>query len=53
LQQLDDGEKAIITLYLEDLDYRQIAEIAGINENNVGVRLNRIRNKIQKILNKK
>ena len=51
LKQLDDGEKAIITLYLEDLSYRQIAEVTGISENNVGVKLNRIKHKIQKILN--
>jgi RNA polymerase sigma factor (sigma-70 family) len=50
LKQLDDGEKAIISLYLEDMTYRQIAEITGISENNVGVKLNRIRNKIQKLL---
>ncbi|WEK38219.1 MAG: sigma-70 family RNA polymerase sigma factor [Candidatus Pseudobacter hemicellulosilyticus] len=51
LKQLDDGEKAIITLYLEGLSYRQIGEIAGISENNVGVKLNRIKTRIQTILN--
>lgn len=50
LKQLDDSEKAIITLYLEELSYQQIAEITGINENYVGVKLNRIKNKIQKLL---
>jgi RNA polymerase sigma factor (sigma-70 family) len=50
LKQLDDSEKAIITLYLEDLNYQQIGEIIGINENYVGVKLNRIKNKIQKLL---
>jgi len=52
LKQLNDGEKAIITLYLEELSYRQIAEITGISENNVGVKLNRIKNKVQKLLTK-
>ena len=50
LKQLDDSEKAIITLYFEALSYQQIAEITGINENYVGVKLNRIKNKIQKLL---
>lgn len=50
LKQLDDSEKAIIALYLEELNYQQIAEITGINENYVGVKLNRIKNKIQKLL---
>jgi len=47
LKKLDDSEKMIITLYLEDLSYQQIAEIVGINENYVGVKLNRIKTKIQ------
>jgi RNA polymerase sigma factor (sigma-70 family) len=39
LKQLDDSEKAIITLYLEDLNYQQIAEIIGINENMLALSL--------------
>lgn len=50
LKQLDDGDKAIITLYLEDLSYQQIAVIVGISENYVGVKLNRIKIKIQNLL---
>lgn len=50
LRQLDHSEKAIITLYLEDMDYNEIASITGISENYVGVRLNRIKTKIQKLL---
>ncbi|MNH24982.1 ECF RNA polymerase sigma factor SigR [compost metagenome] len=50
LKQLDDGDKAIITLYLEDLSYQQIADITGISENYVGVKLNRIKIKIQNLL---
>lgn len=50
LKECDDGEKAIITLYLEELSYLQIAEIIGISENHVGVKLNRIKSKIQKLI---
>jgi RNA polymerase sigma factor (sigma-70 family) len=50
LKRLDDNEKAIITLYFEEMSYQQIAEVIGINENYVGVKLNRIKNKIQKLL---
>jgi RNA polymerase sigma factor (sigma-70 family) len=50
LKQLDDGDKAIITLYLEDLSYQQIADVTGISENYVGVKLNRIKIKIQNLL---
>lgn len=50
LKQLNESERAIVALYLDDLSYKQIAEIIGINENNVGVKLNRIKLKIQKLL---
>ena len=51
LSKLNDADKALITLYLEDLSYQEIAAITGITENNVGVKLNRIKNKIQQLLN--
>jgi RNA polymerase sigma factor (sigma-70 family) len=51
IKQLNDGEKAIVALYLDDMDHRQIADITGITENNVAVKLNRIKAKIQKLLN--
>ncbi|MGK6353453.1 RNA polymerase sigma factor [Parapedobacter sp. DT-150] len=50
LKRLNDADKALITLYLEDLSYQEIAEISGISENNVGVKLNRIKNRIQELL---
>ncbi|OQP52495.1 RNA polymerase sigma factor [Niastella populi] len=51
LARLNDADKALITLYLEDLSYQEIAAITGLSENNVGVKLNRIKNKIQQLLN--
>ncbi len=50
MKQCDDSEKTIIALYLEGLSYQQIAEITGISENHVGVKLNRIKSKIQKLI---
>lgn len=50
LKQLNESEKAIITLYLDELSYRQIAEIIGVSENNIGVKINRIKLKIQKLI---
>ena len=49
LRKLNDSEKAVISLYLEDFSYQEIAEIAGLSESNVGVRLNRIKNKLKEI----
>jgi RNA polymerase sigma factor (sigma-70 family) len=50
LRKLSDGEKAVISLYLEDFSYREIAEITGLSETNVGVRLSRIKIKLKEIL---
>jgi len=43
-------DKTLITLYLEDLSYREISEILGISEKNVGVRLSRIKTKLNQCL---
>jgi len=51
LRKLNDGDKALISLYLEDFSYQEMAEITGISESNVGVKLNRIKNKLKIILN--
>jgi len=50
LRHLNDPEKALVSLYLEDFSYQEIAEITGISESNVGVRLNRIKNKLKEII---
>lgn len=52
LRQLNDSEKAIISLFLEDYSYHEIAAIIGIKENYVGVKINRIKEKLKLILNK-
>ncbi len=51
IRKLEEDERALIALYLEDLSYAEIAEVIGISENNVGVRLNRIKTKLKTILN--
>ncbi|MES2571889.1 MAG: RNA polymerase sigma factor [Verrucomicrobiota bacterium] len=43
---LNDLEKALITLFLEDLSYEQIATVMGISESNVGVMLHRVKKKL-------
>jgi RNA polymerase sigma-70 factor, ECF subfamily len=51
INQLSDIEKAIMILYLEDFNYNEIAEIIGISENYAGVKINRIKTQLIKILN--
>lgn len=43
-------DKTVITLYLEDLSYKEISEIVGVSEKNVSVKLVRIKNKLNKCL---
>ena len=49
--QLNDIEKALIFMYLEDKDYHEISETLGISEVNARVKMNRIKGKLKKILN--
>ena len=42
--------RQVVTLRLEDLSYREIAEILGVTENNVMVRANRARNRLRELL---
>ncbi|MET0291501.1 MAG: sigma-70 family RNA polymerase sigma factor [Steroidobacteraceae bacterium] len=42
--------RQVIVLLLEDLDYRQIAEVLGISETNVGARLTRARGLLRTLL---
>ena len=50
ISMLNKAEKAIIILYMDDYSYEEISEIAGISMSNVGVKINRIKTKLQKIL---
>lgn len=50
IRTLNKAERAIIALYLEDYPYNEIAEITGITENYVGVKISRIKEKLKKIL---
>lgn len=50
LRQLNDAEKAIVSLYLEDYSHHEIGQVMGISENYVGVRMSRIKQKLKKIL---
>jgi RNA polymerase sigma-70 factor (ECF subfamily) len=50
ISKLNKAEKAIIILYMDDYSYEEIAEISGITTSNVGVKIKRIKTKLQKIL---
>lgn len=48
INTLSETDKAIITLYLEEFSYKEIAEITGLSETNTGVKINRIKSLILK-----
>lgn len=48
--QLTGIEKSIILLYLEDKSYEDIAEITGITQNYVRVKMNRIKKKLESLM---
>ncbi len=49
---LNKGDKAIISLYLEKLPYKEISNITGLTENNVAVKIKRIKKKLLNCINK-
>ena len=51
IRELNDIEKALIFLYLEDKPYKEIAKTLGISEVNARVKMNRSKDKLRKILN--
>ncbi|MBS4064053.1 MAG: RNA polymerase sigma factor [Chitinophagaceae bacterium] len=42
--ELKDLDKALLLLYLDEKNYKEIAEILGISESNVGTKISRLKN---------
>ena len=53
IRSLSEIDRAIITLYLEEKSYQEIADIIGTNPNNIGVRIKRIKIKLKDLLDGK
>ncbi|WP_456376331.1 RNA polymerase sigma factor [Lutibacter sp.] len=51
IHQLSDIDKALVFLYLEDKNYREISATIGISEVNARVKMNRIKTRLRTILN--
>ena len=39
-------DRALVLLYLDELSYREMAEVLGLTESNIGVRLNRVKKQL-------
>jgi RNA polymerase sigma-70 factor (ECF subfamily) len=50
IRQLSEIERAMIMMALDEVPYEEIAETIGITQNNVRVRMNRIREKLRKLM---
>lgn len=51
IRRLPRTDAALVLLYLDDLSYRQMAEVLGISESNVGVKLNRAKKALGVLMN--
>jgi RNA polymerase sigma-70 factor (ECF subfamily) len=52
IERLSEVEKAFVLLYLEEHTYEEMADILGITQNNVRVKMHRIQDKLRKIFSK-
>jgi RNA polymerase sigma-70 factor, ECF subfamily len=50
IKQLPKTDAALVLLYLDELSYRQMAEVLGISESNVGVKLNRAKKALSELM---
>jgi RNA polymerase sigma-70 factor (ECF subfamily) len=50
VKKLNDLDKAIVSLYLEQLPYKEMSEITGLQENTIATRVKRIKVKLLKCM---
>src|SRR3954471_12887737 len=51
IHQLPKGDAALVLLYLDEMRYREMSEVLGISESNVGVKLNRAKKALSALMN--
>lgn len=49
IEELNDIDKAIVMLYLEDKDYNEMEEIMGISSGTLRVKMNRVKEKLRQL----
>jgi len=50
IHELPKTDAALVLLYLDDMSYREMAEVLGISESNVGVKLNRAKKALGELM---
>ncbi len=53
ISTLNETDKSIVILYLEELRYKEIAEITGLTENHIAVKMKRMRKTLLKCITHK
>lgn len=49
IRQLNEIERAVVMLYLDDKSYEEMEDILGINQGNLRVKMNRIKDKLRQL----
>ncbi|MFT4737085.1 MAG: RNA polymerase sigma-70 factor (ECF subfamily) [Cyclobacteriaceae bacterium] len=50
IRQLNESDRAVILLYLEDKSYKEMSDILGITVSNVGVKVTRLKDKLKTLI---
>lgn len=52
IQKLSEVDRTLVLLYLEEVSYADIADIMGLTINNIKVKMNRVKKRLRKLMEK-
>lgn len=52
ISQLEENERILITMVLDEIPYHEIAQVSGISEGNLRVKIHRIKQKLTELYNR-
>ncbi|HCN82223.1 MAG TPA: RNA polymerase subunit sigma-24, partial [Sphingobacteriaceae bacterium] len=52
ISQLEENERILITMVLDEVPYHEIAQVSGISEGNLRVKIHRIKQKLTELYNR-
>ncbi len=50
IKKLNDVDRTLVLLYLEEVAYAEISEILGLTVNNIKVKMNRVKKRLKKLM---
>lgn len=51
IKKLNEVDRAVTMLYMDDCSYKEMSEILGLTEGNIGFKLNRIKARLKSLVN--